>query len=559
MENRNKLSSKLAINPYEFEVEENKSKLIALHPSHSGMNSLKCSTSGGNSELLNSHVQQQANSAEEEFICSCCGRCITGLSNFSKHQRTHAEKKPPPCVYCGMQFSSETNAASHQRIHTENQTLDTQHSLQATPQPVTQRKNSFKCSECGQSFFLSLALLNHQKIHKREKLFKNAENGNNFACESSSSSPAQLSMKQVKLADSKTFGPQTSLTNQKGFQIKEKSFRCNDCGQCFTQSLGLHNHQRIHKREKSFMSSITRTNDAHRSVPNIQHLVKANSKVVNSAENEKVLTLESPITNHLNTGKGQEMSSVAEVDCFIQPSLLIHHQQIQVSENFYTCTECGQRFTQQSSLFNHQLTHIGEEKKINFSQDIGESSEFGKISPRKLFRCADFVGSFGQQAHHPNHNGSKYFKCSHCGKVFSRKLHLTSHQQTHISKKPFHCSDCGRSFIYQPSLTIHRQIHSAEKPFKCSFCRKGYRLWPAFAVHRRIHTKDHPFHCINCGKSFKLQQSLIYHRQSHIKERPFKCTLCEKSYKCQALLANHVAYSHTYSWQTSEIETVLIS
>ncbi|XP_043931830.1 zinc finger protein 850-like [Protopterus annectens] len=557
MENRKKLPTSLSVSPYEFELEENKSKLIALQSSHSETNVLKCSTSEGSLELLNSQIQQQMNNAEEEFICSYCGMCITGRANFSSHQRTHVEKKFPPCESCGVRLTSQEHIYHHHRVHTESQTLDIQQSVQTAPQPVNQRKNSFKCSECGQSFCLSLALRNHQRIHEREKMFKSAEDGKALPCESSSS-PTQLSMKQVKLAESKIFNPQSSLTDQKAIQMKEKSFRCNDCGQFFTQLLGLHNHRRIHNREKSFMRSITGT-DVHQSVSNSQQLVKADAKVLNSAENEKGLTPQSSVPNNLNIDKGKKKSPLAERDYLIRPSLLIHHQQIQASEKFYTCSECGQSFRQHSSLFNHQLAHIREENKINLSQDIRESSEFGKVDSGKLFRCADFVGGFGQQAQQQNQNGSKCFKCSYCRKAFSRKAHLISHKQTHTSKKRFHCPDCGRSFIYQPSLTNHRRIHSAEKPFKCSFCRKGYRLWPALAVHRRIHTQGHPFHCVNCGKSFKLRQSLIYHRQIHTREKPFKCTFCEKSYKCQTLLANHLECSHTVSWQTSEIEAVLIS
>lgn len=99
-----------------------------------------------------------------------------------------------------------------------------------------------------------------------------------------------------------------------------------------------------------------------------------------------------------------------------------------------------------------------------------------------------------------------------------------------VSKKPFRCSDCGKRFTRNSHLKIHMRIHTGEKPFSCSFCNKKFTQKIGLDNHLTTHTGEKPFHCSLCGKRFSRSDTLKIHMKIHSRVNAFTCSTCDLTF-----------------------------
>ncbi|XP_029108989.1 zinc finger protein 135-like [Scleropages formosus] len=118
----------------------------------------------------------------------------------------------------------------------------------------------------------------------------------------------------------------------------------------------------------------------------------------------------------------------------------------------------------------------------------------------------------------------KQFKCTHCGRSFSRLTCLKIHQRSHTGEKPYSCIECGRQFTQQKSLKTHLSVHTGERPFSCKLCGKRFSRQDNCTRHERFHSGKKPFSCKQCGKCFTLQSNLKTHQQIHCGYNRLLCT-----------------------------------
>uniref|UniRef100_A0A8C5MPT8 C2H2-type domain-containing protein n=1 Tax=Leptobrachium leishanense TaxID=445787 RepID=A0A8C5MPT8_9ANUR len=160
----------------------------------------------------------------------------------------------------------------------------------------------------------------------------------------------------------------------------------------------------------------------------------------------------------------------------------------------------------------------------------------------KPFKCTECVKCFtyssAYAAHKKLHTGEKTFNCSECGKCFARASYLARHKIIHSGEKPFKCQECGECFIHTVSLALNKITHTG-KTFKFPECGKCFTHASSLAAHKMIHTVEKPFKCPECLKCFKTPITLSAHKRIHTGEKPFKCSECGKHFTNFSHLADH--------------------
>ncbi|XP_078394072.1 uncharacterized protein LOC144678014 [Cetorhinus maximus] len=162
----------------------------------------------------------------ELFICSICGRSVTGASPFDRHQQVHASYH---CATCGKGFSRSSNLSRHQRLHRQDP--------------------AFACPRCGKSFHQASDLERHQLVHTGERWHRCGECGKTFTQSSNLARHRRIHSGERPFACAacgKDFNRLSSLEQHRRIHTGERPFRCPLCGKGFNQSSNLARHQHTH-------------------------------------------------------------------------------------------------------------------------------------------------------------------------------------------------------------------------------------------------------------------------------------------------------------------------
>ncbi|XP_015445871.1 zinc finger protein 655 isoform X1 [Pteropus alecto] len=151
---------------------------------------------------------QKVHCEEKAYEYNECG--VT----FSKHQGVHLREKPYTCNECGKDFRSNSHLIQHQRIHTG--------------------EKPHECDECGKAFSQTSCLIQHHKIHRKEK----SSECNDYEERFNHSSDLVL-QREVLTFDcdvwEKNLSQRAHLVQHQRIHTKEKPYECNERGKTFSQ------------------------------------------------------------------------------------------------------------------------------------------------------------------------------------------------------------------------------------------------------------------------------------------------------------------------------------
>lgn len=167
------------------------------------------------------------------------------------------------------------------------------------------------------------------------------------------------------------------------------------------------------------------------------------------------------------------------------PKILQYHLQNHSpeSERPLKCPECPRRFSYQSALVTHQVSHLPDNERTTFCCD----------------ECGKTFSTAGRLQTHMNTTHIKLgfeFMCHICSKSFACKSNLSYHLTTHQPKdNQLQCNECGKWLKNKLCLRKHSQIHSQIR-HTCSLCDYSALNKQCLTNHIRVQHSDlRPFTC----------------------------------------------------------------
>ncbi|XP_030014212.1 zinc finger protein 271 [Sphaeramia orbicularis] len=222
----------------------------------------------------------------------------------------------------------------------------------------------------------------------------------------------------------------------------------------------------------------------------------------------------------------------------------------------FICTECGDGFSQYSSLITHMAIH-GPLESFAF-----DGSSNGFEVPREYVLQENgtltVVNGFAQSHASmkpaspgilPSHFPSPVKPVSPPLKpqpppyrdVFKpRQLDLNSDK---CRQGHYRCEICSRSFNSLQSLHRHQQYRNTERGYKCTLCCKIFEGRQDLKKHLQDHTRERFYCCDHCGKRFIKEEAFSAHKkESHPKSvgksENNQERQCEKTYPCRKCKLN---------------------
>uniref|UniRef100_F1RMT3 Zinc finger protein 112 n=1 Tax=Sus scrofa TaxID=9823 RepID=F1RMT3_PIG len=372
---------------------------------------------------------------------------------------------------------------------------------------VPRTEKNYSCHDCGEDI-MKVSLLNEDLIQTGQKPYPRNEYRSAFSNDSGSEVHQQLHLEGKPDA----YSPQNSyLQDHQKIHIREKTYK--EYGNGFNWNSKHKDHQRVHTGEKPYKCNTCGKGFSHRSVLNVHQRVHTGEKPYKCEECDKGFSRSSYLQAHQRVHTGEKPYKCEECGKgFSRNSYLQGHQRVHTGEKPYKCEECGKGFSRSSHLQGHQRVHTGEKPfkceecgkgfSWSFNLQIHQRVHTGE----KPYKCGECDKGFSKAstllAHQRVHTGEKPYQCDECGKSFSQRSYLQSHQSVHTGERPYICEVCGKGFSQRAYLQGHQRVHTRVKPYKCEMCGKGFSQSSRLEAHRRGHTGGKPYKCEVCTKGF---------------------------------------------------------
>uniref|UniRef100_A0ABM5FGL4 Uncharacterized protein isoform X2 n=1 Tax=Pogona vitticeps TaxID=103695 RepID=A0ABM5FGL4_9SAUR len=357
------------------------------------------------------------------------------------------------------------------------------------------------------------------------------------------------------------------LVNHMRVHTKERPYTCQGCKKNFRYSSSLRKHQKYVCSQDWLAAGDSLAEQTYGDGEASRRITSSLQEDINPETSSRGPTVEPTELLSKKTHPCSKCEYRAE-----SLTDLIKHLRIHIGEKSYKCHTCGKVFRSPSSFAKHWQTHKDTsshlvpnsssfdtatpavaECDVTLSDDEELINVLAKKSAGKSGRPAAPKGKVSKTKAHQmvqqrkrratetlkNAEGSKKsrydtlekkHKCPDCPHRAYYLSDLLRHQRVHTREKPYKCPDCGKSFTQKSAVTNHQKTcqiqgnkkpeekikkHNGKKKYTCSRCgHKTYKL-STLLVHLRTHLGEKPFKCQDCGQSFTQSSNLSRHRRLH--------------------------------------------
>eukprot|EP00057_Strongylocentrotus_purpuratus_P003716 XP_003727210.1 PREDICTED: histone-lysine N-methyltransferase PRDM9 [Strongylocentrotus purpuratus] len=408
-----------------------------------------------NAENEDPEVTSTANTVDERFICTICGKNFPTSRRLAAHESTHSVSADQTCPMCGETHTSSRSLAKHMRTH-KPKPFECQScgSSFASQNHLTRHKKlshtfNHSCRVCGIQFIKKRECNKHEKTHpewtafkplrkkarktrRRTKKVQNEDKEEEEVQEEEEEEPEP----EEEIEENNPNLPKDMLGKRINYYDKPRPYKCRFC-------------------QKRYLSR--------------------NKKLAHEAEAH---TKECQFKN-------KHCSAV-----FATEFRYVEHSKRHVQNRPFQCQFCPNSFASENALKNHMGEHTG--LKPVKCEVCG-----------KGFRTRHIMNAHKRRMHKVR---QMRFTCSFCNKPFADKGNLVKHERRHKGIRPYVCLTCGRGFATNYSLTQHSYTHTKEKKFGCPQCDKRFTLNEHLTNHiYKVHTvsqKEQPqsIHSLTIGQ-----------------------------------------------------------
>ncbi|XP_059933980.1 transcriptional repressor CTCFL isoform X2 [Mesoplodon densirostris] len=309
--------------------------------------------------------QKKAKEVKRTFHCDICTFTSSRISSLNRHMKTHTGEKPHMCHLCLKAFRTVTLLQNHINTHTGTR--------------------PYKCGDCDMAFVTSGQLVRHSRYkHTHEKPFKCS------VCSYASVEASKL---------------RRHIRSHTG----ERPFQCHLCSYGGKDAYKLKQHMRTHSGERPYECRICHARFSQGGTMKIHVLQK---------HSENAPKYQCPHCATITARKGDLRVHLLNMHTYRAAEM--------------KCRYCSAVFHERYALIQHQKTHKNE----------------------------------------------KRFKCEHCSYACKEERHMTVHIRIHTGEKPFACLSCNRCFRQKQLLNVHfKKYHDTTfvpTVYKCSRCGKGF-------------------------------------------------------------------------------------
>ncbi|XP_055005881.1 zinc finger protein 646 [Boleophthalmus pectinirostris] len=488
-----------------------------------------------------------------DYQCSICGKSCPHLASFKSHLRTHKE------------------ASSHCRRQLQTMEDQQETSEDGTDVGIEPRDesllNGYLNEDCGQTSNYGVTKL--EKYDQQPcSISCNSNNNDEHLQDSAENQGNHIHFDGINGNDieENNFPERVSIDDD-SYAADEQDeddrdfYQCSFCGNRYNSIGALRNHMRGHIQSQSIATSSVPTSSTKQvkeeELGNVVICCLCGESFSNSQD----------LVNHQLLHNTDQVDNVKTLDNKFEVNDEVNE------EKNLICGNCGIFCTSYSHLESHGCNVDTNQSAAENEEEIREPNDNADTSldkEERQFKCEHCGRSYrhsGSLLNHKKSHKTGLFRCHLCQKNFYNLLALKTHQRSHFDIKRYSCGECGKAYKTQKQLLNHMRRHKKEKLFKSEVQNRteqqsrseGEELplspnashdSPSENNKKELQEYESPiksednsdkrsFACDLCGRTYRHAGSLVNHKNSH-KTGEYLCSICNNSYSNQLALKNHL-------------------